>query len=109
MPSLSVSTHPGRTGPQGGGRGEESVQRRGVQTGWSLAGLDEMSQDLEDLLGVCDDGKHLHRFAASRADQRIRVVDPLDQPSPGGTALLGRHGAIGLVIVGCTDANGKVG
>jgi len=73
-----------------------SVQGVGIQTGGWLACIDEVSQDLEDLRGVGDDGDNLHGFVTTRAAQRIGFVDLLDQAGPCGAAVLGRHRELGL-------------
>jgi len=100
-----------------------SVEGGGIQTGGWSAGLDEVSQDLEELRGVGDDGDDFHRFVATRTAQRIRIVDLLDKASPcgplrgpwawmivarsswpGRAALLGRHGELALPLLGRADA-----
>ena len=102
-----------------------SVQGGGIQTGGGLPCLDEVSQDLEDLRGVGDDGEDFHRLVTARAAQGVRRVDLLDQaglcgplcgpwawmvaarPSwLGGAAVLGRHGELGLRLLGRADAEG---
>ena len=98
-----------------------SVQGGGIHTGGWLTCLDEVSQDLEDLRGVGDDGDNLHGFVTTRAAQGalaglrpaaalgIRFVDLLDQAGPCGAALLGRHRELGLRLLGRPDADGWLG
>ena len=76
-----------------------SVQGSGIQTGGWRAFLDEVSQDLEDLRGVGDHGDDLHGLVASRAAQGVRFVDLLDQAGPGGAALFGGYGQLGLRLL----------
>ena len=47
-----------------------SVEAGGIQTGRGRAFLDEVSQDLEHLRGIDDDGDDLHGTVTTRADQR---------------------------------------
>jgi hypothetical protein len=51
-----------------------SVQGGGIHTGGWLACLDEVSQDLENLRGVGDDGDNLHGFVTTRAAQGAPAV-----------------------------------
>ena len=102
-----------------------SVQGGGIQTrGW-FTGLDEVSQDPEDLGGVGDDRDESHRLVTARAAQRIRIVDLLDQSSPrgplrgpwawmvaarpswpGGAGLLLGDGQVRLLLVGLAEVGG---
>ena len=52
---------------QAAARDGDDEMEAGSVVRWGLCDLDEMPQDLENLRGVCDNGEHLHGFAATRA------------------------------------------
>jgi hypothetical protein len=65
-----------------------------------------VSQDLEHLSGIDDDGDDLHGTVTTRADQRVRVVNLLDESRPCGATLLGRDGQLDWRLFGGTYMNG---
>ena len=76
-----------------------------IQTRRRFARFHPMPQDFEDLGGVGDDGDEPHGAVTATANQRVRVVDLLDQACPCGAALLGRDGQLGWRLLGGTDMN----
>jgi len=115
-----ASREQGRTDPRDAAKSKKSVQRRGVQAWWRLVDFDEMAQDFQDLPGVYDEGDHPHGLATPRAAQRalaglrpavvqgIPLVNLLDQSGPGGAALTGRYRAVALLLIGRSDAQGRL-
>ena len=83
----------------------DAANRRSVSHGYP----DEVSQNLEDLCGVCDLGDVFQVRVATRAVQGIRLVDLVDQAGPCGAALPSRHRQLWLRLVGRTDAGGWLG
>jgi hypothetical protein len=63
-------------------------------------------EDLEHLRGVGDDGDDLHGAVTAGADQRVRVVDLLDESRPCGAALSRGDGELGLGLVRRADMDG---
>jgi len=92
-----------------GGTGRRSVQAGGIQTRGRFPRLHEVSQDPEDLGGLGDHGDDLHGAVTAGADQRVSVVNLLDEPGPCGAALLGRDGQLGWRLFGGTDMDGGLG
>ena len=83
-----------------------SVEAGGIQTGRGRAFLDEVSQDLEHLRGIDDDGDDLHGTVTASATERVRLVDLLDESRPCGATLLGRDGQLDWRLFGGTYMNG---
>jgi len=85
-----VARREGRTDPRDAAKSKKSVQRCGVQVWWRLVDFDDMAQEFQDLLGVCDDGENFHGLATPRA------------------ALTGRYRAVALLLIGRSDAQGRL-
>src|SRR5208337_1321809 len=74
----------------------------------SRAGLDEVTEDSEDLRGIGDDGEDPHLGTTAGTAQGVNFVDLCEQPCPCSRGLSGRHGLIRDVLLGWTEAQSKL-
>jgi hypothetical protein len=99
-------------GQEYGARGNEGRRfnpgKRRQGPGGGRAGLDEVAEDPEDLLGIGNDGEDPHLGTAVGTAQGVNFVHFCEQPCPGGAGFLDRHGLIHGVLGGCAEAQSRL-
>jgi hypothetical protein len=101
------------------GQGQGSASRSAKGRGWSIregglharrgnASLDEVQKDSLALLGIGDDGEHLHGRAAAAAVKCVYLVDLGQQPRPSRTRFPSGDGRLGTILEDCSYRRGRL-